>query len=155
MVLGARDMVVIATYDGILVSDKHQSSYMKPLVDQVHQRPMYERKRWGEYRVMDSLQYENGTQVLTKRLSINAGKALSYQVHKHRKEVWTIIKGKGTMLIDGKEFAVKTGDVIEIPIGTRHALFALSELEFIEVQIGSPLVEEDIERLEENWHSMY
>lgn len=148
VVLGAKNMIIAASYDGILIADKHQSSYMKPLVEKIEQRPMYEEKRWGEYRVVDFVRHENGTLSLTKRLYMNAGKELSYQVHRHRKEVWTITKGEGELTLNGEKRIVKQGDVVDIPIGVNHMIKALTDLEFIEVQIGDMLEEGDIERLE-------
>ena len=74
-------MVIAASPDGILISDKHQSSYLKPYVEEVEERPMYEERRWGEYRVLDYTQYEDKSKSLTKHLMIEKGKSLSYQLH--------------------------------------------------------------------------
>ena len=68
--LGTRDLVIAASPDGILVSDKHKSSYIKPYVESVEGRPMYEERRWGEYRVLDYTQYEDKSKSLTKHLMI-------------------------------------------------------------------------------------
>ena len=51
-------------------------------------------------------------------------------------------------MLDGYEQRVKAGDTVVIPVEHWHAIKALTELTFIEVQIGNPLVEEDIERKE-------
>ncbi len=151
VVLGTRDLVVAASPDGVLVSDKHKSSYLKPYVEEMGNRPMYEERRWGEYKVLDYVQYDDHTKSLTKHLTIQAGKNISYQVHNHRDEIWTIVDGTGELLIDGQVRKVSRGDVAYITKGQKHAMKAITDLHFIEVQIGVELAEEDIERFEWNW----
>ncbi len=153
LVLGAKDMVVAASPDGILVSDKHKSSYIKPYVQQIETRPMYEERKWGEYKVLDYNQYGDGMKSLTKHLTISAGKSISYQRHFQRDEIWTIVDGTGDLLIDDEIRHVKRGDVAYIVKGQKHALRADKgeDLQFIEVQIGPELIEEDIERFDWTW----
>ena len=149
--LGTKDLVIAASPDGILVSDKHKSSYLKPYVETLESRPMYEERRWGEYRVLDYTQYEDKTKSLTKHLMIEKDKSISYQRHLHRDEIWTVVDGEGKLLIDGNVKTVKRGDVAYIVAGQKHALYATRDLHFIEVQIGKELIEDDIERFEWNW----
>ncbi len=153
LVMGAKDMVVAASPDGILVSDKHKSSYIKPYVQQLETRPMYEERKWGEYKVLDYNQYGDSMKSLTKHLTISAGKNISYQRHFQRDEIWTIVDGEGDLLIDDVVTHVKRGDVAYIKKGQKHALKASKEmdLQFIEVQIGPELIEDDIERFEWKW----
>ncbi len=151
VVLGLKDVVVAASPDGILVSDKHKSSYLKPYVESLELRPMYEERRWGEYRVLDYTQYEDKSKSLTKHLMIEKGKNISYQRHLYRDEIWTIVDGEGKLLTDGVVRKVKRGDVAYIKAGEKHALFADSDLHFIEVQIGKELIEDDIERFDWEW----
>ncbi len=154
LVLGAKNMVVAASPDGILVSDKHKSSYIKPYVKQLDARPMYEERKWGEYKVLDYNQYGDEMKSLTKHLTVKAGKHISYQKHFLRDEIWTIVDGRGELLIDGEVRTVERGDVAYIKKGQKHALKALQDedLQFIEVQIGAELIEEDIERFNWNWN---
>lgn len=149
--LGTQNLVIAASPDGILISDKHKSSYLKPYVEMVEERPMYEERRWGEYRVLDYTQYEDKSKSLTKHLMIEQGKCISYQKHMHRDEIWTVVDGEGKLLIDGVVKEVKRGDVAYIVAGQKHALFATKDLHFIEVQMGKELIEDDIERFEWNW----
>ena len=151
--LGTKDIVVAASPDGILISDKQKSSYLKPYVEMLDERPMYEERRWGEYRVLDYTQYEDKSKSLTKHLMIESGKSISYQRHLHRDEIWTVVDGEGKLLIDGVVKQVKRGDVAYIVAGQKHALYATKDLHFIEVQIGKELIEDDIERFEWNWES--
>lgn len=152
VVSGLNDAVVVATHDGILACSKSASTGIKQLVDEISEsRPMYEKRRWGEYRVLDSRAYDNGRHALTKELVIAPGKQLSYQRHVHRSEVWTITSGKGEVVIDGKTRSVKAGTVIDIQPLQLHAIRATNELHIIEVQLGYPLIEEDIERFGNYW----
>ncbi|MEM5624485.1 sugar phosphate nucleotidyltransferase [Bacillus wiedmannii] len=150
-VLGLSNVVVAASPDGILVSDKEASPRVKELVGDWDQRPMYEERRWGWYRVLDYTKYEKGNEVLTKRIGITAGKNLSYQYHNHRSEVWTIVKGEGVFVLGNELRVVRSGDVLEIHAGDYHAIKAVNDLEFIEIQSGTELVEEDIVRIHMNW----
>lgn len=153
-VLGLSNILVAASPDGILVTDKEASPRVKELVGNLEQRPMFEERRWGWYRVLEHTKYDDNTEVLTKRINISAGKNLSYQYHIHRQEVWTIVKGEGVVLLNDEFRVVRTGDVVEIPVGMKHAVKAVSDLEFIEVQTGTQLVEEDNHRLVLIWEEI-
>ncbi|MED4023446.1 MULTISPECIES: sugar phosphate nucleotidyltransferase [Priestia] len=153
-VLGASNLIVAASPDGILVSDKEASPRIKELVGKFENRPMYEERRWGWYRVLDYTKLEEGKEVLTKRIGIDEGKNLSYQLHDYRDEVWTIIKGEGEFVLNDEIRLIKTGDVIKIQAGDKHAVRALTDLEIIEVQTGSQLIEEDIVRLFMSWEEI-
>jgi len=153
--LGINDAVVVATPDGILVSDKEKSSKLKDYVQK--QRPMYEKRVWGEYKVLDYCIHDDGNNSLTKHLVIKPGQHISYQRHAHRTEIWTFTEGLGKLIIDGKITDVKRGDTVVITAGTCHAIMAdeQTDLHIIEVQIGDELTEEDIERLDWDWNSMH
>ena len=148
---GLKDVIVAASPDGIMVCDKHDSEKIKDYANKLITRPMYEERRWGNYCVLDNARYEDGTRSLTKTIHLNAGKHISYQLHHHRSETWTCVDGEGLFVLDGERRLVKRGDVMNIPLGHHHAIKAITDLTFIEVQIGNPLVEEDIERFEFKW----
>jgi mannose-1-phosphate guanylyltransferase len=82
---------------------------------------------------------------------IKSGKSISYQIHNHRDEVWTFVDGEGLLVLDGKVQSVSRGDVINIKKGTKHAVKAITDLHFIEVQSGDALIEEDILRFDWTW----
>ncbi|MED2790589.1 sugar phosphate nucleotidyltransferase [Bacillus wiedmannii] len=153
-VLGLSNVIVAVSPDGILVSEKDASPRVKELVGDWDQRPMYEERRWGWYRVLDHTKYDDGNEVLTKRIGITASKNLSYQYHNNRSEVWTIVKGEGIFVLDDEIRVVRPGDVLEIQPGQKHAIKAVTDLEFIEVQSGSELVEEDIVRIYMQWNEI-
>lgn len=151
---GLKDVVVAACPDGILVCSKEHSEEIKKSIENLTPRPMYEERRWGTYRVLDDSYYADGRHSLTKSITLKEGKNISYQIHHHRSEIWTFVQGAGIFVLDGKEQRVKAGDTVVIPVEHWHAIKALTELTFIEVQSGNPLVEEDIERKEWKWNNI-
>lgn len=150
--LGIEDAVIVATPDGILVSDKAASANMKPYVERAAEgRAMYEARNWGEYRVLDHAAYGSGARSLTKYLKISAGSQISYQRHRLREEIWTVVDGSGEVVVEGNVSSIGRGDAISIPRGSLHGIRALSDLHIIEVQIGPSLTEDDIERFGFYW----
>lgn len=149
--LGTKDLVVAASPDGIIVTEKCKSENIKEYAQRLKNRPMYEERRWGTYMVIDSVEFPDGYCTLTKQLTLNPGCAISYQRHTYRDEVWTIIDGEGEIVLDGICSRISRGQTIEIPKGTLHALRASTALTLIEVQLGHNLIEEDIERFPWTW----
>lgn len=148
---GLKDVIVAASPDGIMICDKQDSEKIKDYVNKLTTRPMYEERRWGTYRVLDNAEYEDGTRSLTKTIHLNARKHINYQLHHHRSETWTCVEGEGIFVLDGERKEVKRGDVMNIPVEHYHAIKATTDLTFIEIQLGNPLVEEDIKRFEYEW----
>jgi len=132
--MGLKDVVISASPEGILVSDKNQSSYIKPFVDDINQQIMFAEKSWGNFRVLD---IEDGN--MTIKVTLNAGHQMNYHSHEHRDEVWTVISGNGTAIVDDVEREVRTGDVITLKVGCRHTIIAKTNLSIIEVQIGKEI----------------
>lgn len=147
--MGVSDLAIVATPDGILVTDKKCSDKIGDYV--VEQRPMYEKRIWGEYKVIDYRSEEDGNNYLTKQLIITPGQHISYQCHSNRAEMWTITEGEGKLIIDGEVKQVQRGDFIHIAPKVKHAILACTKLHIIEVQVGDYLSEEDIQRFELDW----
>ncbi|MEG2533952.1 MAG: sugar phosphate nucleotidyltransferase, partial [Gordonibacter sp.] len=154
VVAGLSDSVIVATPDGILVSGKEASANIKVQVAKAAEtRPMYEKRRWGEYRVIDSSVFPDGRKALTKELVVRQGRQLSYQRHMRRSEVWTIVSGEGEAVLDGEVRKLLPGSVVNVEKKTMHAMRAFGcDLHAIEVQLGDILVEEDIERFGNYWN---
>lgn len=148
---GVKDVVVASSPDGILVCGKECSENIKNYVDNLSPRPMYEERRWGSYRVLDSTTYSDGYMSLTKVLHLKSGRYISYQIHEHRQEVWTVVDGEGIVVLDGVISRVSRGDVLTIKMGQKHAIKAVTDLQIVEVQMGDSLVEEDIRRFDWEW----
>ena len=143
LAMGIRDAVICASAQGILVSDKEQSSYIKPFVDKIDQQIMFSEKSWGSYQV---IAVDKGS--MTVKVTLNPGHGMHYHSHKLRDEVWTVVEGKGTAVVDDTVIPVKTGDVIHLKAGQKHKIKAETELKVIEVQIGEEISVNDKEKFE-------
>lgn len=141
--MGLKDVVVSASPEGILVSDKEQSSYIKPFVNTLDHRVMFAEKSWGSFKVID---IDNAS--MTIKVTLNAGHRMNYHSHQHRDEVWTVIAGEGKTIVDGMEQNVKAGDVITMSAGCRHTIIAETELKLIEVQLGEAIDVHDKQKFE-------
>ncbi len=141
--MGLKNVVVSASPEGILVSDKEESSYIKPYVDSIDQQIMFAEKSWGSFKVVD-VEDES----LTIKITLNPGHSMNYHSHEHRDEVWTIISGKGRTIVDGMEQQVSAGDVITMEAGCRHTIIAETELQVIEVQLGKEISVHDKQKFE-------
>ena len=143
LAMGLRDVVISASPEGILVSDKEQSSYIKPFVDEINGRAMFGEKSWGSFRILDV--EENS---LTIKVTLNPGHRMNYHSHDRRNEVWTVISGQGRTIVDGMEQPVKAGDVITMEAGCRHTVIADTMLQLIEVQLGNHISVSDKHKYE-------
>ena len=132
--MGLHDVVISASPEGILVSDKEQSSYIKPYVDKIEQQIMFAEKSWGSFRVLD---IEESS--LTIKVTLNPGHSMNYHSHRNRNEVWVVIMGEGRTIVDGMEQKVRVGDVVTMQSGCRHTILADTELQLIEVQLGKEI----------------
>lgn len=143
LAMGLTDVVISVSPEGVLVSDKEQSAYIKPYVDNIEQQIMFAEKSWGSYRVLDV-----ETESLTVKVTLNAGHSMNYHNHKNRDEVWVVISGEGKTIIDGMEQNVSVGDVITMSAGCRHTIIADTELKLIEVQLGKDISAQDKQKYE-------
>lgn len=141
--MGLQNVVVAAGPEGILVSEKEQSSYIKPFVDNITQPVMFAEKSWGSYQVID-IEPES----MTIKITLKAGSKMNYHSHQQRDEVWSIISGVGRTIVDGMEQIVKPGDVITLEAGCKHTVIAETELKIIEVQLGREISVHDKQKHE-------
>ena len=132
--MGCKDLIVAASGDGILVSNKERSGKMKSYVEKIETEAMYAEKSWGTYTVMD---VQPGS--MTVKVSMKAGEHMSYHMHNYRGEVWTVVSGNAKAIVDGMEQILRTGDVITIAPGCRHTVKAITALDIIEVQLGDEI----------------
>ena len=136
--MGLKDVVVAASPEGILVSDKERSSAMKPYAERLHTPVMYTEKSWGEFQIVDA-----ETESLTIKITLSPGRSLTYHLHERRDETWTVIEGRGWVKLDGNEFAVAEGQTVRIPRGSFHTIRAETLLKVMEIQTGEDIDAED------------
>lgn len=110
---------------------------------------LYEQRPWGSFTILDEA--EN---FKVKRIEVLPGKRLSYQRHQKRAEHWFVVQGIAKVTLNGREILVKTGESVDIAVGTAHRVenpHDTDELVFIETQTGTYFGEDDIERLEDDF----
>ena len=150
---GVSNMTIINTKDALFVSDNTQSENVKDIVkvlieskrsEHIHHRKVH--RPWGWY---DSI--EKGRYFQVKRLHIYPGAKLSIQRHQKRSEHWVLISGKVIATKGETDILMTEGDSIFIPKGEIHSLSNPNNehAEIIEIQSGSYLGEDDIERFED------
>lgn len=136
--MGLKNAVVVAGADGILVSDKVASSYIKPFVERLDKQTRFAEKSWGTFKIIDA-----DDKSLTIKVTLNRGSRMHYHSHERRDEVWTFIAGAGRVILDGVEKTVSAGDVVEIPALCKHTVIADEPLQIIEVQLGEDITVDD------------
>lgn len=152
-VVGVKDLVVVSTADAVMVIPRARAQDVRELVDKLktEKRPeATDHKRvhrpWGYYESIDA-----GERFQVKRIVVIPGGVLSLQKHRHRAEHWVVVHGTAEVTIGDKVRAVHENESVYIPIGSVHRLANRGKipLELIEVQTGSYLGEDDIERLDD------
>ena len=109
----------------------------------------FDERPWGNYTVLDE-----GDRFKIKRIEVLPEKRLSYQKHRHRSEHWFVVGGTAKVTLNGTDFLVKTGEAIDIPVGTAHRVENPDGKElliFVETQTGDYFGEDDIIRIEDDF----
>lgn len=136
VVMGAKNMVIAASHDGILVADKHQSSYIKDCLSHIPDTSRYEERRWGTVKTIDNDE-DDGTKSVTRRIKVVAGKSMPYHKHLKHTETITVLSGMGKLILEGTEVDLLAGSTVSIAAGKAHAVKALgADMRLIEVSIG-------------------
>ncbi len=137
LAVGAKNMVVVACPDGILVADKDKSTKIKELVECCNTQPMFEECSYGSYTVLQNVTNADGITTITKTTHILAGKSITTETHDEYDLVWTVIGGQACINIDGVRFEASVGDTFKISAGTAHGIDAKTDTDIIEIQIES------------------
>lgn len=152
IIMGADNLIVSATYDGILVADKERSSYLKDSLNKIKLSPRYEERRWGTIKTIDKSE-ENGVGVCTNKVRVDVGKNTTYHKHNDHTEMITVISGKGIMIKENNTIKLTPGVTITIEKGELHAIRAETKLTYIEVLMGN-LERDDIDRVIFDWEEI-
>ena len=152
-VVGVDDLVVVSTSDAVMVVPRARSQEVKELVAKLKAGKRAEatdhkrvHRPWGYYESIDM-----GERFQVKRIVVVPGGILSLQKHRHRAEHWVVVKGTAEVTVNETVKNVHENESIFIPIGSVHRMANKGKiaLELIEVQTGSYLGEDDIERIED------
>lgn len=153
--VGMQDAVIVETADAVMVAPRNQSQNVKQIANalkkadrdesEIH-RKVY--RPWGDYESID-----NAERFQVKRITVKPGEQLSLQKHHHRAEHWIVVNGTAVVTCDDKEFLLSENQSTYIPIGAVHRLENPGKipLELIEVQSGTYLGEDDIERFDDRY----
>ncbi len=142
VVMGAKNMVIAASHDGILVADKHQSSYIKDCLSHITDESKYEERRWGTIKTIDNDE-DDGIKSVTKRIKIVKGKTMPCHKHFTHTETITVLSGMGKLILEGTEVDLLAGSTVSIAAGKAHAIKAVgSDLRYIEVCLGDSAEDE-------------
>lgn len=150
VVMGTKNMVVVASKDGILVADKNEAAKVKELTAQVEYKSKFEERRWGTLETLHE-STNAGASTLTRKIKIYEGMNSSYHFHQERDEIWTVLNGTGELILEGNKMLLGPGKAICIRKNQRHAVKALSDFEYIEMHVGSKVGNEDINRITFQW----
>lgn len=154
-VLGAQDLVVVETDDAVLVASRERAQDVREVVerlDRQHRKEHVSHTRvyrpWGYYETVDA-----GERFQVKRLMVKPGHALSLQLHRRRAEHWVVVSGRASVTRGAETMTLEENQSTFIPVGTKHRLQNAGDqpLYLIEVQSGSYLGEDDIERFEDRY----
>jgi mannose-1-phosphate guanylyltransferase/mannose-6-phosphate isomerase len=156
--MGLKDMIIADTPDALLVCPKHEAQRVSEVVDILKARKRFEymmprlvNRPWGRYFVLN----DTG-KFKTKMVEVHPHKRLSLQLHKKRAEHWVIVEGIARVTIGNKIYYVKRNESIYVPCAKRHRIENTQDkkLVFIEVQTGSYLGEDDIQRFEDDFERL-
>ena len=109
---------------------------------------LYDERPWGNFTVLDE-----AADYKVKRIEVLPQKRLSYQKHERRSEHWMVVAGIAKVTLDGRELTIATGETVDVPVGAAHRIenVGSEKLVFIEIQRGSYLGEDDIQRLQDDF----
>jgi mannose-1-phosphate guanylyltransferase/mannose-6-phosphate isomerase len=151
--VGLNNHVVVETKDAVFVAPRDHVQQVKALVDQLKNQSRAETvthktvyRPWGSFEDMD-LSDRFGV----RRITVKPKAKLSLQKHLHRAEHWVVVKGTALVTKGDEQFILKEDQSTYIPLGMVHRLEnpGMIPLEMIEVQSGSYLADDDIERYDD------
>ena len=154
--VGVNNLIIIDTPDALLVIDKSHTQDIKMITSKLKQNQqeiLYShrtiKRPWGNFTTL-----QTGPSFKIKCIEVNPLKSLSLQSHKYRSEHWVVIEGEAEVINQEKVYRIKTNESTFISQGSKHRLInplPNTVLKIIEVQSGSYLGEDDIERFEDQF----
>ena len=151
--VGVKDLLIVDTFDALLIAHKDKAQEVKQIYAALkkdnhaaHKTHVWTRRPWGSYTTL-----EESAEFKIKRIEVKPGGALSLQRHQHRSEHWVVVAGQATVFNGDAEFTVNVNQSTYIPAGRKHRLSNRTKenLVLIEVQVGTYLGEDDIQRYED------
>jgi len=148
--IGLDDLLVVETDDVVLVARRGESQRVKEVVQRLKKLGRKEAVEhttvyhaWGTSQIVG-----RGQGYLMKKVRVLPGKELTLQMHYHRSEHWVFLRGTARVVRGEETLMLHEGESVFIPQTVQHQLANPGRipLELIEVQIGTYIGEDDIER---------
>jgi len=153
--IDVEDLIIVDTGDALLVSKKGSSQKVKEVVQEIkkttdlHHIHLTAHRPWGTYTVL-----EDTPSYKIKRIVVKPGKRLSLQKHFHRNEHWIVVSGTATVTVGNEKKLVRPNESTYIKMGEIHRLENEGKIPviLIEAQVGEYTGEDDIVRIEDDFH---
>ena len=155
-ILGANDLIVVDTDDCLMISKRDECQNIKKIVAILKQKnsdlvryPSIVYRPWGSYQVL-----LEGAFYKIKQIIVRPKKRLSLQKHFHRNEHWIVVSGSAVVQVGEREFVLNRNESTYIPMGSVHRLSNEGKIDLviIEAQVGEYLGEDDIVRIDDDYH---
>ena len=157
---GVDDLIIVDTDDALLVARKGHSQRVREIVEDMSRKGLraatqhdhrFDTRPWGRYDVLAAQDHFKA-----KLITVTPHARLSYQSHQQRDEHWIVVRGAGKVILEGVERNVKVGDYVYVAKGSRHRMVNPydSDLQFVEVQLGSYFGEDDITRYDDDYQRL-
>lgn len=153
--IGLKDTIVVETKDAVLVAARAKTTSVRALVSKLKElgreevtshRKVY--RPWGSYERLDS-----GPEYQVKLIIVNSGASLSRQLHQYRSEHWVVVHGTASVERGDETYILSQNESTYIPKNSVHRLSnrEQSSLVIVEIQVGTYLEEDDIERITDDY----
>ncbi len=136
LALGTKNLVISASYDGILVADLDHCSSLKQHAQELAKTPRYEEFLWGSSQTVDIPVLPDGRECNIRRLMISPNSETKPLVNSDSLLLWIVVTGSGTVMVGGKSQKIQKGDVVTVPKGVEHQAYCETELMLMEVPIS-------------------
>jgi mannose-1-phosphate guanylyltransferase/mannose-6-phosphate isomerase len=153
--IGLEGAVIVDTPDATLICNKNNTQDVRKVVDELKKKSADElvehmtvHRPWGSYTVL-----EVGSRYKIKRIEVNPGAKLSFQLHHHRSEHWVVVSGTALVTVGDKTSSIHPNESTYVPVSTKHRLENPGKvpLQLIEVQNGDYIEEDDIVRFDDDY----
>ncbi|MCL6604912.1 MAG: mannose-1-phosphate guanylyltransferase [Paenibacillus sp.] len=142
-VIGVSNIVAIASPDGVLVANKVQANEIKEIIGSHSTHPFYGETQWGSYCILDKTGSEENV-VITLKLTILPDHNTRDLCSQYSSKIWTVLAGSGEVILDGSVHPARIGDIFTVAKGVIHEIRAFTDMEWIEVRIGTASKDEAI-----------
>ncbi len=153
--LGVENLMVLDTPDALLIAHNGEGQKVKNVVEhfkkigsKITDEHLKEDRPWGDFAII-----REESDYKSKVVRVHPGGQLSYQSHDQREEHWVVARGQGEVVLNDQVIPVHRGTYIHIPTKAKHRIRNTGKitLEFVEVQLGNYLGEDDIHRYQDDY----